>query len=296
MKKNTYVLIGLFAVLLIIAFLVLQKPGEQSASSSSAGLLFNIDSVSVDKIDVKSPSSSLVVEKRGAEWFITRPITYRANQGNIGQIIHQIKSLEIKSTISTRAEKHNVFQVDQTGTQITVYEKGIEKASFILGKMAASYTESYARRLNSDDVVIVEGAYSYNFNRPVKDWRDKSILALPKESIKEIQYQYGDTVFSLAFKDSIWFIGKERTRQTTVNGILSTISNLQADDFADSVLTQKITAAIKVAGVQLRFSFGKKVNKYYVQSSISPQWFVLEQWKASQILKRKKEIIEARGK
>lgn len=296
MKKNTYVLIGLFAVLLVIAFLVLQKPGEQSASSSSAGLLFNIDSVSVDKIEVKSPSSSIVLEKQGAEWFVTKPINYRANQSNIGQIIHQIKILEIKSTVSSKPEKHNVFQVDQTGTQIAVYEKGIEKASFILGKMAASYTESYARKLNSNDVMIVEGAYSYNFNRPAKDWRDRTIFTMPKESIREIKYQYSDTVFNLIFKDSIWVIGKDKARQAIVDGILSTISNFQADDFVDSSLSLKIMAVMKVADVQFGFSFNKKTGKYYVQSSTSPQLFVLEQWKANQILKRKKEIIETNTK
>jgi hypothetical protein len=296
MKKNIYVLIGLFAVLLIIAFLVLQKPGEQSTSSSSIGLLFEIDSVSVDKIEVKSPSTSLAVEKRGTEWFITQPITYKANQGNICQIIHQIKNLEMKNTVSNKPEKYTIFNVDQTGTQITVYEKGTEKASFILGKMGTSYTESYSRKLNSDDVVLVEGAYSYSFNRPVKDWRDRSIFSMPRESIKEVQYQYGDTVFSLAFRDSIWFIGREKARRTAVDGILSALSNLQADDFVDSALSPKITALIKVADLQLRFSFNKKINKYYVQTSNSPQWFVLEQWKANQILKRKREIAETSAK
>jgi hypothetical protein len=292
MKKNTYVLIGLFAVLLIIAFLVLQKPGEQSASSSSTGLLFAIDSVSVDKIEIKAPVSSLIMEKRGMEWFITRPLTCKANQANVGQIIHQIINLEVKNTISSKPEKHSVFQVDQTGTQVTVYENGIEKASFILGKLAASYTESYARKLNSNDVLTVGGAYNYSFNRPVKEWRDKSIFTAPKETIKDIQYQYGDTTFNLVLKDSTWFIGKAKARQAVVNGILSSLSDLQADDFIDSTLTPKITMMVRVADAQLRFSFNKAMNKYYVQSSISPQWFVLEQWKANQILKRKKEIIE----
>jgi hypothetical protein len=50
------------------------------------------------------------------------------------------------------------------------------------------------------------------------------------------------------------------------------------------------------AGAQLRFSFDKTMNKYDVQSSNSPQWFVLEPWKANPILKRKKEIVESNTK
>ena len=292
MKKSISILIGLFVCLFIIAFLVLQKPGEQSASSASAGPLFTVDSLSVDKIEIKTPASSLVLEKRGAEWFVAQPINYKAQQANVDQMIHQIKNLEVKSTISSKPEKHSVFQVDQTGTQVTVYEKGIEKAAFVLGKMAASYTESYARKVHSDDVFLVEGASSYMFNRPVKDWRDKTILTTPKENIKELHYQYGDTIFNVTYNDSTWFIGKDKAQQSAVEGILSSLSNLQADDFIDSTVSPKVTIMVMYAGAQLRFSFDKPKNKYYVQSSNSPQWFVLEQWKANQILKRKKEIVE----
>jgi hypothetical protein len=296
MKRNTFILAGLFVILLIIAFLVLQKPGEQSANSASAGLLFTIDSLSVDKLQIKMSASSLVLEKRGIEWFVVQPINYKADQANVCQIIHQIKNLEIKNIVSSKPEKQSVFQVDQTGTQVTVYEKGAEKASFILGKMAASYSESYARKLNSNDVFIIEGASSYMFNRPVKDWRDKTILTTPKENIKEVRYQYGDTTFSITFSDSTWFVAKDKAQHSVIEGILSSLANLQADDFIDSTVSPKLTAMITYAGVQVRFSFDKIVNKYYVQSSNSPQWFVVEQWKANQVLKRKKEIIETSKK
>jgi len=296
MKRNTFILAGLFVILLIIAFLVLQKPGEQSVTSVSAGLLFTVDSISVDKLEIRTPAFSLVLEKRGIEWFVAQPVNYKADQANIGKIIHQIKNLEIKNIVSNKPEKQSVFQVDQTGTQVTVYEKGTEKASFILGKMAASYSESYVRRLNSNDVFIIEGASSYLFNRPIKDWRDKTILTTPKENIKEVRYQYGDTTFNITFSDSAWFAGKDKAQQSVAEGILSSLSNLQADDFIDSTVSPKLTAMITYAGTQLRFSFDKIVNKYYVQSSGSSQWFVLEPWKANQILKRKKEIVEVSKK
>jgi hypothetical protein len=293
MKRNTYILTGLFVILLIIAFLVMQKPGERSATSASSGLLYTVDSLSIDKIEIKAPASSLVLEKRGVEWFVTKPVNYKADQAAIGHIIHQIKNLEIKNIVSDKPEKQAVFQVDQTGIQVTVFEKGTEKIAFILGKMAGSYTESYARKLNSNDVLIVEGASSYMFDRQVKEWRDKTIFTTPKESVKDIRYQYGDTIFNLTNSDSIWYVGKDKAQQSVVDGLLTSLSNLQADDFIDSTLSPKVTAMIAYGGVQIRFSFDKTMNKYYVQSSTSPQWFVLEQWKASQILKRKKEIVES---
>jgi hypothetical protein len=292
MKKNTYILMGLFICLFIIAYLVLQKPGERSANSASTGLLFSLDSLLVDKIEIKTSAISLLLEKHGGEWFIAQPVNYKADQANVGQFIHQIKNLEIKNIVSNKPEKQAVFQVDQTGTQVTAYEKNVEKAAFVLGKMTDSYSESYVRKLNSNDVYRVEGISSYSVNRPVKDWRDKTILTVPKESIKEMRFQYGDTTFSITWSDSTWYLGKDKAKLSVVESILSSISNLQADDFIDTAVSPKVTAMVLYAGIQLRFAFIKTLNKYYVQSSNSPQWFVLEQWKANQILKRKKEIVE----
>lgn len=201
MKRNTLVLIGLFLLLLVIAFLVLQKPGEQSATSTSVGLVFTIDSLSVDKMEVKIPSFALMLEKRGAEWFITQPVNYKADQDFIGQAIHQIKNLEMKSIVSSKPEKQSAFRVDSSGIQIKLYEKGVETASLVIGKAAENYIESYVRRLNSDDILLVEGIFGYTYNRPMSVWRDRTIYTTQKENIKEVQYQYGDTIFTVALKD-----------------------------------------------------------------------------------------------
>lgn len=78
-----------------------------------------------------------------------------------------------------------------------------------------------------------------------------------------------------------------------MDGILTSLSHFETDNFIDSTISPKITAKINYADIQLRFSLDKTVNKYYVQSSHMPQWFVLELWTADKILKRKKEILEA---
>ncbi len=296
MKKNTYILIGVFVVLLAVAFLVLQKPGERSASSASTGPMFTIDSVAVDKIEIKAEKASVVLEKRGAEWYVVQPVSYKADQANVGQALHQIKVVEVKNVVSSKPEKHAVFQVDQNGTEVKLYEKGMEKAGFILGKMAGGYNEYYTRKLNSNDVLIVEGIYGYTFNRVLKDWRDRTIVAVPKENIKEVRYQYGDTTFTMTLQNSAWLVGKDTVQQSAADGMLTALSNVQADDFVDSVMAKKVTATVSYAGVQLRFSYDKAAQKFYLQSSNTPQWFFLDQWKANQILKRKKEILEARKK
>lgn len=292
MKRSTSILIGLFVVLLVIAYVVMQKPGEQSASTSGSGHLVTIDSLSVDKIEITSPSAQIILEKRGIEWFLEKPVAYRADQSNVTSLIQQIRNFEMKGIVSNNPEKQSVYQVDSTGTLVTVYEQGKEKASFIVGKMGTTFSETYMRKKNSNDVALVGGVFGYMFNRSAKDWCDRTILTVLRESIKEVKFQYGDTTFALAFQDSVWKIGSSTVQESAVNSLLTSLSTLRADDFVDTppAVAPKLTAVISYGGVQVRFSEVKGEGKYWVQSSTSPQWFEMQSWNANQVLKRKKDL------
>jgi len=293
MKRNTVTLVALLVVLLVIAYLVTQKPGEQSSSGLGTPLL-TLDSVAVDKLDIQSPKSHIVLEKRGTDWYLKEPIDYKADQASVGSFIHDVRNLDVMSVVSNKPEKFPVFQVDTAGgTLFSIYEKGVKKNSMIVGKIGASYTELYVRKLPSNDVDAVNSSIQYQINRSAKDWRDKTIIKTPKEGIKEIKYQYGDTTFTLAYQDSVWKIGKNEVKTSDVNGILGWLSNFQADDFIDTTIhpALKITALVSYADNQVRFCYLKPQNKYAVQTSSSPQWFVIETWKANSILKRKKDLV-----
>ncbi len=294
MKRNTVTLVALVVILLVAAYLVMQKPGEQSASGLGTPLL-HIDSVAVDKLEIRSPKGSVVLVKQGSDWYLKEPIDYKAEQASVGALIHELKNLTIKNVVSNKPDKFAVFQVDTaSGTHFSVYQNGTRTDSLIVGKMGSTYTEMYIRRLPSHDVDAVDGALQYQVNRQPKEWRDKTIIKVPKESIKDIRYQYGDTTFALAFQDSAWKIGNNVVKTEDVNGILGWLSNLQADDFIDTTLhpAPRLTCVISFGDNQLRFARLTKLNKYAVQVSSSPQWFVVEDWKAASILKRKKDLLK----
>ena len=294
MKRNTVTLIALLVVLGAVAYLVMQKPGEQSSSGLGAPLL-HIDSVAVDKLEIRSQKARVVLEKRGVDWYLKEPIDYKADQSSVGNFIHEVKSLEVKNVVSNKPEKFPVFQVDTTsGTFLAIYQGGNRKDSILVGKIGASYSDLYVRRLPSDDVDAVDASIQYQINRGAKEWRDKTILTVPKENIKEIKYQYGDTTFTVTYQDSVWLIGKNVIPAADVNGIVGALANFQADDFIDTTIqpAPRINVLVSYAGNQLRFAYLKAQSKYAVQSSNSPQWFVVETWRTNSILKRKKDLVK----
>ena len=295
MKRSTLLLAGILVVLILIAFLLLQKPGEQSSSASTGEFLARVDSLAVDKIHLQSPTFNVVLEKQGVEWYLRNPLSFRADQSNVAQLLHQAKSLEVKNVVSGNPEKQSLFQVDSTGTQVTLFEGENETASFILGKTGPTFSETYARRKGSNEVVLVSNIMNYAFTRSIKEWRDRAIVSIPKETIKQLTYQFGDTTFTMEFRDSLWFVGDDPAQGSVVERVLSSLTGFQGDDFIDTppASLPRVSAMLSFAGTQLVFYHVKEGDKYMVRSSLSPQWYDGSRCSANQVLKRKKEIVKS---
>ncbi len=292
MKRTTWILIGAVVVLAIITYVVLRQPGETSSAGGSGTMLVNYDSASVDKIQINSASGSVVLEKQGNGWVLASPLRYRADQNVVTAAVGKGKSIEVKNVVSSNPEKQRVFQVDSAGTLVQMYAAGNLAAAFRVGKTSPSYTETYIRKEGSNDVYLADGMFSYVFTHPAKDWRDKSIYKSEADLIRSVTYKFGDTTFILAMKDSLWRLNDDSVSQATVKSVLGSLASLQADDFVDSALSAapKQVALVDVDGTQVRFCQGMTTGTYLVQTSQSPQWYEMQGWRASQVLKRKKEF------
>jgi hypothetical protein len=293
MKRSTWVLVVVLVVLGIATIVVLQQPGEVSSTGSMSETLVDYDSLAVDKIEIRSSKGTVILEKEGGIWNLISPVKYRADETTVTTAIGKGRSLDLSSLVSTNPQKQELFKVDSLGTLVNVYEKGEERASFRIGKASSSFTETYVRREGSDDVYLALGNLASTFDRQLKDWRDKTIFRTFKDNITNVKFQYGDTTFTLSFEDSLWTADGDSSVESKVTSFLSSLSNFQTDEFIDSPPSNlpKLTGSFEVEGTQIRFYYNSDADKYYVQDSRSSQWFEISSWKASQVLKRKKDFL-----
>lgn len=293
MKNKRLLTLGLtFVLLVVVALVVMQKPGERSVGPGEGTPLFAIDSAAVTKVEIISPHHHLVLVKQGVEWYLQEPISYRADQMSVTSMIGQLGSVRSKGVVSSNPDKRGMFQVDSAGTVVTLYSSGEASVPLIVGKMGSSYTETYVRLPASNDVHLVNTPLAFLSSRTVNEWRDKTILKIPREEIRTVHFQYGDTTFSLVFRDSLWSVGGVRADDGTVSGLVSSLSDVQADDFLDTLSSKPpaIKAIITYAEKEIRFYEGRQPDTYRVQASTSSQWFEMKSWRAGQILKRKEEL------
>lgn len=292
MKRSTLYSIIILIALAIATFFALQREGESSATGSSGKMLAEYDSMAVDKIEINSTNGQVVLEKQAGTWILTSPIQYRADEAAVTGAVGKGRKIELSSLVSTNPEKQQLFQVDSTGTLVKVYEKGTLKTAFRVGKPSTSFTETYVRLEGSNDVQLANEVLTSFFNKQTKEWRDKTIFKIDENIIKNVKFQYGDTTFTVSLADSLWRIGKDSVNQTVVKPLLTAVANIQSDEFVDSTLSiqPKLSATIELEGTQIRF-YRKDDTKYLVQTSQSPQWFEVQNWRTTNLLKRKKDLL-----
>ena len=295
MTKNTWILAGVLAALIAVAYLVMQRQGESSVPESSGKMLVDFDSASVDRIEIRSPNGAAVIERQGGVWMVSSPVHYRADDATVASTLSSGRRMELKGLVSSNPQKRSLFQVDSTGTMVRIFEHGAEKTAFWIGKPSPSYTETYVRREGSDDVYIASGMFASSFARRANEWRDKTIFRTEQDAITAVTLRFGDTTVALTRQDSVWKIGDDVARAEAVKSFTGALANFQADDFVDSTVLAMpaLTLQIEVGGTQLRFYKLKEGDRYYVQSSATPQMFDVFGWRAAQLVKRKKDFVAA---
>jgi LysM repeat protein len=290
MNRSTILLIVLLLVLGAIVLLMLPSDKEREASYTPADLSLKIDSASVVKIELKQKGKLIAMENVGGKWMLTTPIHFAADPSNIAQLIGGLSKFTTGSLISTNPEKQNIFQVDSTGTTVTVTDRSGKSTSVVIGKMGPSFSEVYFRLPTSKDVYLGKGIDTWSLNKEVKDWREKTIVNQPTESIKDLTYSSGNKEFAFHRDSTGWKSGSGVLDAATMNPTLTSLSNLRADDFIDTVANlQSHPVTIAIHGSQnVNLNLYPSLpdsSKYFVQSSISSQMYVISKWTAQQLLK-----------
>jgi hypothetical protein len=295
MKRSTLVLIAILVVLVLATVIVMQRPGEQSVRAGMGTPLIALDSAAVDRLEISSSAGRIVLAREGGTWMLAEPVRYTADQNAVGAAISQAGHMTIAAVASSNPQKQGVFQVDTAATLLKVFERETEKAAVRIGKAGPTYTQTYVRREGSEEVYLVDGSLGWTFVKPAKDWRDRSIYARAKDSVKSVRFQYGDTTFVLDRVDSLWRVDGAAVGQSRVEGFLTALSSLTADEFVDTALAAALPprAVVTVDGTQLVFFPHPTPGKYYVRTSLSPQVFEIQGWKATQLLKRKSDLTGA---
>ena len=188
----------------------------------------------VSRIHIKEPGEEFLLVKAENGWVLENLGNFPADGEKVEQLLNKIKEIAAGEVVSSNPEKQAVYAVDEAqGVMVTVSDNvGIELADFVAGKQAMSYQSSYFREADADEVMVIAENLRSVVDLQARDWKDKTILALDTDQIKELKINWEGQEVLLEKAESKWWIGEKEADFEQLSPMLAALKDFQARDFA----------------------------------------------------------------
>jgi len=193
-QKNR-VMIGLVALLVIgggAIWAVRTRTGDSPVTSSSGttieGFPSEIERDDISTIEITRPEEETVRLVRGeGGWRVAAPVDAVADQTSVDSALDKIAELELESVAARNSSHHEELEVDAAHGIHVVARNGDEVLADLW--IGASRSGNTAVRVEGEDAVgMVDGSIRFAFSRDLKDWRDRSILDLEADEVREVSW------------------------------------------------------------------------------------------------------------
>lgn len=297
MKKNSTLLVAL-VVLLGIYFLV-----ERDSSSTSVPDTFvELNAANISSVSFTKTGKTLTVSKLAGRWVINN---YPADTANIGRAVRAISDIKLSRFVTDNTERQTGFEVnDEKGIKVDVTH-GDATASFYVGKQASSYKSIFVRKDGENAIYSTKSNFRSLVDKSEFDWKDKRIVAIPKEQITSVELVQGSSRVIVQNRDSLNMVyGNNAASEPEAKGnfkagsVLSSLGSLNTTAFhaAEAASFDAPDAVVNVtqvggAVVELRLK-KKDENAYFVSLKGNPQVFELAKATAENFLRSYADLKE----
>jgi hypothetical protein len=214
-------------------------------------LKFQRDAVDAITLDVAG-NPSVALAKKGQDWRLAKPVDAKADFGTADGLVSRLEQARMKSIVSptapTAAADIKKYGFDKPQATVTL-GAGSTRASLVIGAKLEDGS-LYARDLSRPIVFTVEAGLLEDLKKKPDDIRVKDVFQFRSFSALGLDLTVGGQTFSFAkekqaVKDQspandVWKQKAPAAKdvdQTKFTDLLTTLSNLRADKFADKPVT-----------------------------------------------------------
>jgi len=235
----------------------------------------------VDKVQITNgDKGDVVLEKKDNKWVVSKPVQAAANQGNVDQLVKNLKDLKAKEVITMTPSEDSKKDYDFTPAKqvhVMAWKGGDKKVDLTFGSSGARGQMAMVE--GKPGIYAVTGYSSYLYTREVKGFRDTEILKFDDQNANGLVIEKGKDVLSFTKEGDKWngsFKGKaiERFDEEKVKDAVRAFKALTADDFGDgkTVAETGLDNPEATVTIQLKDNAGKFVVKVGKVSTGSNHW------------------------
>lgn len=231
---------------------IVQINKSEAPKSTIPQQLVLIDSAELNRLVIvpKDEQAYELVKSQG-NWELKLPsgknvaIESKLLKGSIGNLL----STKPKRVVTRSQEKWNRYEVtDSTAIKIEFYNNNNKLAALYIGKFDFNQQtramSNFVRAEESNDVLMVESALSFDWNKNASDWRNKKVLSTSISSINKVEAN-GLFKFTLVNDDATgWITSGIEMDTVAIESYINNLATINAQIFDDEISLMDMGEAI----------------------------------------------------
>ena len=303
---------GVVALILILLVIVFANPFKDSIRKSKTpeGALWEgVVADRADQIQLETGGAvPVMLSREGGGWVVESQGSFPADTTAVSSMLRAVRNAVSTGIVSTNPENRSKFQVDSLGVRVTLSGGGSKLLAFTLGKVGTDFTTSYVRPEESNQVHVVRGINRNLFSRP-QGFRDRTLFRFDPAAVQSVNLFTPDGSWEVLRGDTAWALSRPggspvAAKDTEIDAVLRSLSNLSADGFAEAAVLETQTGLESPAYiVTVRFSggdesailVGKKneKNQFYTARLDRGVVYLLGEWRINSVARKYEDLVEA---
>ncbi len=236
MRRSNNKILIIVLVVLLGGFVLTRVFRAPSLERNIEEDLLTLDTAQVSAIHITPAvdnKAEIKLIRSGVDWKVQyRGRTAQVEMNQLNSALGSISEIHADRILTRKKEKWTDYNVDTTGTHVTVILNQGTQKEFWVGKLSGS--GNCIRIEGEDDVYEVKEALERNFNKNFSAWRDKSFISVQPESVSKIAFQYpGDSSFVVVQSGGKWELEDVKADSSKVQTYLNRLRSRNLSEFAD---------------------------------------------------------------
>jgi hypothetical protein len=168
--KNTLILLAILIILIIVLF-VWQNPWQKQESKIPTAAVLNNNLTDLQKIEIKQTDKTTILTEQDNQWLVASADNAVANQNLVNNLIEALNNITKGTIVSANSDKLADFNLtENTAINLKLFNSQDQLITeLLIGKSGPAYTQSYLKKIDSDNILLVDENLTSLLNQP--DWK-----------------------------------------------------------------------------------------------------------------------------
>lgn len=246
-SKGIGIALAVLTVLVIATIFAYREPASVTPTVTDPWQRLpkdRIDRITIHRASAPAAEQEMEFEKVNGAWRMTRPGQGPTEPRAIEDLLDRFAEMHVTSIAGHNTSSYDDFEVDDAhATRVTLKTGSSVVMDVFVGASLDSGTA--VRVPGKTEVFRVGVSISSMLSRSPRDWRDRDITQVSRDTIRAVEWVGPRGTFRFTRNGDTWSPASgtniPRLDTAKVNALVDTVTNLRASDFAASDATTGIT-------------------------------------------------------